>query len=421
MMDYQGQLDLQVERAWQRLNQLREYGRTEARGVNRPVYSKAWLDARNQIAAWMREDGNVVTSDQVGNLFAVSDQGSRGPVVLSGSHLDSVRNGGAYDGALGVIAAMAAVNLLREEQEIARHLEVVAFAEEEGSRFEASAYWSSRAITGGISLGELDSLVDTKGVSMREAMLAIGLDPTGVLNAGRDDLYGFIELHIEQGRYLEQGGIDIGVVTAIVAQRRFTVTIIGRADHAGTTPAELRADALAGAAEVILEIERTMKAEQGVRATVGRLEVLPGTSNVIPGQVEFTIDIRSDNEGQLAAAADTVVAKVSEVSGARDLSSSIRLEESQQSTPLSEMVQTCVADAARDAGKSCHRLPSGAGHDAQVLAEHVEAGMIFIPCVNGVSHHPDEAITKKALSDGIDVLTRSLRNIVASIPTEGEQ
>lgn len=420
-MDYQGQLDVQVERAWQRLNQLREYGRTEARGVNRPVYSKAWLDARNQVAAWMREDGSVVTSDQVGNLFAASDGGSHGPVVLSGSHLDSVRNGGAYDGALGVIAAMAAANLLREEKEISPHLEVVAFAEEEGSRFEASSYWSSRAITGGISLGELDSLVDTKGVSIREAMLAIGLDPTSVLDAGRDDLYGYIELHIEQGRYLEQGGIDIGVVTAIVAQRRFTVTIIGRADHAGTTPAELRADALVGAAEVILDIERTMKAKEGVRATVGRLEVLPGTSNVIPGQVEFTIDIRSDDEEKLAVAADSVIEKVSEVADARSLSSSVKLEENQESTPLSEMVQNCVSDAARDAGKSCQRLPSGAGHDAQVLAGHMEAGMIFIPCVNGVSHHPDEAITKKALSDGIDVLARSLRQIVASIPAEDRQ
>src|SRR5713226_4244309 len=266
-------------------------------GIVRPVYSAAWVQAREQLAEWMRAAGLDVREDSVGNLFGQLRGIDDSKTILTGSHLDTVPLGGKFDGALGILAGLTAVRSLREQAgQPRRSLEVVALCEEEGSRFQAH-YWGTRGMLGIIQADELERLRDDQGVTISEAMLTAGLSPERCREAVRQDLDVFIELHIEQGRILFDERINLGIVQAITGLRHQRVTVRGRADHAGTTPMDLRRDALQGAAQMAVEITRLVEREgRPTVVTLGKWEVIPGAVNVIPDEVSFSIDLRHPEE-----------------------------------------------------------------------------------------------------------------------------
>src|SRR3989440_1917667 len=272
-------------------------GQQAGGGIVRPVYSPAWIEARKQLAEWIRAAGLEVREDAVGNLFGRLRGTDDTRTILSGSHIDTVKLGGKFDGALGVLAALAALQTLREQVgEPRRSLEMVALCEEEGSRFPAH-YWGTRGILGLIQPRELATLRDDDGVSIAEAMRAAGFPPERYHEAQRHDLDAFLELHIEQGRILYDEKVDIGIVESITGIQRLLITVEGRADHAGTTPMDLRRDALQGAALMAAAVTRIVEQEgrAGV-VTMGMWDVRPGATNVVPELVRFSVDLRHPEE-----------------------------------------------------------------------------------------------------------------------------
>src|SRR4030088_527757 len=265
-------------------------------GIIRHVYDAAWVAARQQLAEWMRDAGLAVREDAVGNLLG-RIEGHDARTILTGSHIDTVRLGGRYDGALGVLSALAALRVLRASAGTPkRSLEMVALCEEEDSRFHAN-FWGTRGMLGLISAADVDDLRDEQGVSIGEAMREVGLDPERYADAIRDDLDAFVELHIEQGRILFDEGLPLGIVDAITGLYRFRATVEGRSDHAGTTPMDLRRDALQAAAQIAREITDIV-AQAGRTAVItnGWWEVLPGAWNIVPGLVHFSVDLRHPDE-----------------------------------------------------------------------------------------------------------------------------
>src|SRR5436190_98329 len=263
-------------------------------GIVRPVYSAAWVAARDQLAVWMREAGLSVRSDAVGNLFGRM-AGASPRTVLTGSHFDTVKLGGRYDGALGVLAALAALRSLCGRS-FGKSIEVVALCEEEGSRFHSN-FWGTRGILGLIEEAELSALRDDDGVTIGEAMRAVGLPPEDYRGAKRDDLDAFVELHIEQGRILFDESAPLGVVSTITGLYRFLATVEGRTDHAGTTPMDLRRDAFQAAAEMAQSMTRLVEqAGRPAVVTTGYWDVRPGAWNIVPGLVRFGVDLRHPDE-----------------------------------------------------------------------------------------------------------------------------
>src|SRR5205823_13002350 len=262
-----------------------------------PVYSPTWAEARKQLAEWIRTAGLEVREDAVGNLFGRLSGTDDTRTILSGSHIDTVKLGGKFDGALGVLAALVALQTLREQVgKPQRSLEMVALCEEEGSRFPAH-YWGTRGILGLIQPEELDTQRDDDGVSIAKAMRAAGFPPERYHEAQRHDLEAFLELHIEQGRILYDEKVDIGIVESLTGNQRLLITVEGRADHAGTTPMDLRRDALQGAALMAVEITRMVEREgRPAVVTMGMWDVRPGATNVIAEFVRFPVDLRHPDD-----------------------------------------------------------------------------------------------------------------------------
>src|SRR5437016_2654496 len=270
-----------------RLDELYAIGAQPDGGTYRPLYGGAWAAAGDRVEQWMRDAGLKTRHDAVGNIWGRVD--GSGKSIVTGSHIDTVRHGGRLDGALGIVSGLTAVEaLMKEKGKPRRPLEVVAICEEEGSRF-ATNFWGSRAITGAI---------DTVDAEIAAAMRERGLDLTKIASAARDDIDTFVELHIEQGRVLESSRMPLAVVTAIVGTAHLEITVTGRPDHAGTTPMELRQDALAGAAAMIQAVEAIARSlGRPAVATVGQLRVEPDQVNVVPGKVVFTVDLRHSDLG----------------------------------------------------------------------------------------------------------------------------
>jgi amidase, hydantoinase/carbamoylase family len=310
------ELDLQADFAGSvagLLDELALCGAERDGGVTRLLYTPSWLDAQRLLERKMTEAGLAVRYDCVGNLFGrLAGRGAESGVVLTGSHVDTVRSGGKFDGAYGIAASLTAVRYLRERfGPPIRPIEVVSFCEEEGSRFPL-AYWGSGNVSGVFHPEQADGIVDAQGVTMREAMEAAGFGRSGPAgeppSAKRADIAAFVEVHIEQGITLERFGERIGIVETIAGQRRYVVTVVGETNHAGTTPMTLRRDALAGAAEMMLFLERAaQKAGEPLVATVGSIANDPNVPNVIAGSVEFTLDIRHMSETLLTGFCDTVL------------------------------------------------------------------------------------------------------------------
>lgn len=354
--------------------------------------------AAAQIAAWMREAGLQVHVDAVGNVvgrYAAADPGAK--TLITGSHFDTVRNGGRFDGRLGILLPIAVIDdLNRRGERLPYHLEVIAFAEEEGVRFKSS-FLASSALVGAFDMALLDR-ADADGVTMRAAMRAAGLpgDEAAIAALARDParLAGYIEVHIEQGPVLLDRGLSLGVVTSIAGSVRMSATVTGVAGHAGTTPMSMRRDAAAAAAEMILAVERRCSEAATLVGTVGMLGVPNGATNVIPGRCEFSIDIRAGDDATRDAAVDDVVRELNAIARRRgvslELSQTMRVPCAPCSPRLMDLLERCIARA----GAVPLRLPSGAGHDAMILQRVTDVCMLFVRCGDGgISHNPRETMT----------------------------
>lgn len=381
-------------------------------GVTRLVYSRAWKDAQTFLAETMADAGLTVRWDRVGNLIGrLEGSDPHAPVVLTGSHIDTVRNGGSLDGAYGIAGGIAALRLLKETRGTPIHpIEVVSFCEEEGSRFPI-AYWGSGNVTGLFDWRGGSGYRDAAQTTLASAMEAAGFGRADQPDSLRSDLGAFVELHIEQGVLLERLAKQIGIVEAIVGQRRYAVSLRGSANHAGTTPMPMRADALAGAAEMIVRLETLAARNASLVATVGRLNADPNTPNVIPGSVLFTVDVRHDNEGTLSWFCDYLFQEYSEIANRRGLELAVTPWLETKPVPMSRTLAARIEEACDALGLSSRRMPSGAGHDAQLFSPLCPTAMIFVPSKGGISHSPDEYSSPRQLADGVSVLASLLHEL----------
>ena len=381
-----------------RLDELYAIGAEPDGGTFRPLYGAAWATAVERVERWMRDAGLKTRRDAVGNLWG-RVEGS-GKAIVTGSHIDTVRRGGRLDGALGIMAGLTAVEaLLNGKGNPKRPLEVVAICEEEGSRFNTN-FWGSRAITGAI-----DAVDPDIAAAMRER----GLDPGKIATASRDDIDTFVELHIEQGAVLESSGDPLAIVSAIVGTAHLEVTVTGRSDHAGTTPMDLRRDALAGAAAMIQAVESIARAlGKPAVATVGKVRAEPDQINVVPGRVVFTIDLRHADLSARRALEERIRSLCATIASERGLALDVRMLQERPPVPMHSDVRSVLAQAAKDGGVQPMELVSGAGHDAQILAARCKVGMLFVPSVGGRSHCPEEATRPEHLELGTTVLAKAL-------------
>ncbi len=362
-----------------------------AGGLYRGYLTPAYAAAQQAVADWMAEAGMTVHRDAAANLIGrYEGVDPAAPALMIGSHLDSVRDGGRYDGPLGILLGVEAVAALHDSgrrQPFA--IEVIAFGDEEGSRFPA-AMLSSRAVAGTLKAEALD-LVDGQGVALADA----GVDIATYLSAARPPgtVRAYLEAHIEQGPLLEAEGLAVGTVTGIAAQLRYQVRVMGTAGHAGTTSMALRRDALPGAAEMVLAVERIARADASdLVATVGRIEALPGAVNVIPGEVCFTIDVRSGDAARRDRGAAVIVDAIAAIAAARQLGITTQLVHDLPASPCDPALMDLMDAAITGAGQPPRRLVSGAGHDAMVMAALCPTAMLFIRCRDGISHNPAEHV-----------------------------
>lgn len=378
-------------------------------GLYRALYDDAWGEAMALLRRWLEEAGLDVRFDAVGNLWGRAEGREGGPAVVSGSHVDTVRQGGKYDGALGVHMALAAVrSLLQTCGQPRRPLEVLVTCEEEGSRFSC-AFWGARAIVGRIGADEPERVVDADGVTIGAAMRQRGFDPARIGEAERQDIAAFVEAHIEQGAILEREGYPLGVVTTITGQRWMTVAVSGLQNHAGTTPMDLRRDALAGAAAMIERIvAAASRLGRPAVATVGRIQAFPGGVNIIPGRCEFTVDTRHADPEQRRALIAEIEVILRDVARERELEVVTEVIADHDPVPLSAEVRGEIEAAIQALGLPYLVMPSGAGHDSEILAPRFPTAMLFVPSREGKSHTPAEFTPVEQVVPGVQALAGTL-------------
>lgn len=406
-------MEAKLERLERDLKALAQFTATPGAGVTRFSFTPEDRAAREYIKAEMAKAGLSVREDAAGTVIGRREGEVAGPVVMVGSHFDSVKHGGPFDGTAGVVAALEIARALQEHNVKTRYpIEFIAMIEEEGGRFGGGLF-GSRAMAGKVSQEELVRNKDAQGISTAEAMAAFGFPPENIKAAERrpEDLKAFFELHIEQGPVLEAEGIDVGVVDTIVGIVEYEVEITGRPDHAGTTPMTMRADALVAASRVIQAVERLAReAGGGAVGTVGRLEVAPGAANIVPGRVRFTVDFRAKDGRTLA---DLVAGLKKALHEACQGEVTFNLTEKLSVPPvvLPESIRELFVREAEARGISTKVMLSGAGHDAMVLAGLTDVGLIFVPSRGGRSHCPEEWTDYAALKKGVDVLLGTILQI----------
>jgi allantoate deiminase len=395
-----------------RINQLAAISETPQH-LARIFLTREHRTAAELILTWMRSAGMAAHLDAIGNVCG-RYEGDRPnlPCLMLGSHYDTVRDAGKWDGPLGLITAISCVgDLARRGRRLPFAIEVTGFADEEGVRF-ASTLLGSRAVAGTFDESAL-GVRDEAGISMREAMIEFGLDPDhiGAAARARRELYAYIELHIEQGPVLEAENLPVGVVTAITGATRLAAKLIGMAGHAGTVPMQLRQDALAGAAECIGAIEAFCRPDEGgLVGTVGYIRAMPGATNVIAGQVSFTIDIRAPTDAHRKRAVSDIVREVEAIAKRRKLSLQVDVTHENRTVPCAPWLKQQVAEAIAAEGFRVFELPSGAGHDGMAMIDIADVGMIFVRCRGGISHHPDEHVELADVDAGARVLLRLIEN-----------
>ena len=391
----------------QRITALSAFGANPQGGVSRVAFSAADIAGREYIKGLMREAGLDVRVDAAGNLIGRRNGSVPGlPVIMTGSHADSVPSGGNFDGDVGVIGAIEAAQLLQEKGIATRHpIEVVVFTDEEGGMV------GSRAMTSKVGAAALD-VVSHSGLTIREGIRAVGGDPDQLDRARRmpGDLQAFIELHIEQGGILDESDIDIGVVEGIVGIRWWEVTVDGVANHAGTTPMNRRQDALLSAARLVIAVNDVARRVPGRHvATVGRIRAEPGASNVIPGRVVMSLEIRDLNAAQIQRIFDAIQVEARAIASSQRTSIGFNeVDVALEPAPTDERMRRIIRESAVALGLSYRQIPSGAGHDSQEMTRIAPTGMIFVPSVGGFSHSPKEFTSSQDIANGANVLLRSL-------------
>jgi len=396
-----------------RLDEFARFSDEEGR-LTRLYLSNAHRQAARQYVEWCRQIGLSAKIDASGNVWA-RYEGRRpdAPALMIGSHIDTVRDAGRYDGNLGALAALAVVEeLTRNGERLDVAVEIVAFGDEEGVRFPTTLT-GSRAFAGLFARQALDQK-DADGITMREALTNFGCEPEAVATLRGRNVAAFVELHIEQGPVLESENLPIGIVTAINGATRFHCTVRGLAGHAGATPMNLRQDALAAAAEMILMVEARARAEEDLVATVGRVEIEPGAVNVIPGEARFTIDMRAPRDAQRQRAVNDIDRRLISIAKARDVELvSVHTHEAGAYVCHPEVVAGLKA-AVESIGQPVRLLPSGAGHDTMIMGQLCPAGMLFLRCKGGVSHNPLESITSEDCEIGLAALMAFVRSFKAA-------
>jgi allantoate deiminase len=395
----------------QRILALAQHGAYGETGVWRTVYSPEWVAATDLYARWCREAGLSVARDPVGNVWGRLQGSDGGAAIVSGSHIDTQRPGGRYDGALGAIAALMALEALSVRfGQPRRTLEAVALCEEEGSRFPTANFWGSRAITGAIAPTDADKTVGYDDQTMSDAMRAVELQPERIDQAIRHDIESFIELHIEQGPVLEHADLPVAVVTGITGLRHYDVELMGVANHAGAFPMDLRRDPMAGFAEIVTTlIGAAERIGRPAVTTIGRVFVEPNGASIIPGKVRFTVDARHP---ELAAYRDLCAAheqSMREIARRRGLEIDFRVTADHQPCPSDGLLVDAIEAAAARLGVLCHKMASGAGHDSQQMAKIARTAMIFVRSKDGRSHTPEEFSSIPDIAAGINVLAETLR------------
>jgi allantoate deiminase len=401
--------DTFAQRVMQRCDALAAFSE-EAGGITRRFATAAQREACDAIAGWMRAAGMAVRHDNVGNVIGrYGANRADAPTLLLGSHLDSVRDAGRYDGPLGVLVALAAVERLHNAgRRLPYAVEVLGFADEEGVRYH-TAYLGSKVVAGTFDHAYL-ALADADGITMAEAIRVAGGDPEqlAAVRYSAGDLLGYVEVHIEQGPVLEAKDLPVGVVTAIAGQRRFAVEFAGVAGHAGTVPMEMRRDALAAAAELVLAAETLARATPGLVATVGQIAALPGASNVIPGHATLSLDVRHQDDEEREAAIRALQARAARIAADRHVTLSWQPIQEHGSTSCDPTLTGMLARAVEARELPVLRLPSGAGHDGVAMSDLTRIAMLFVRCKGGVSHNPAESVELADVAVAIDVLGRFL-------------
>ncbi len=381
-------------------------------GLTRICFSDEHRRAAELILGWMGEAGLSARMDEIGNVVGRYEGGTPGlPCLMLGSHYDTVRNAGKWDGPLGVLTALECVaDIARRGLRLPFALEVVGFADEEGVRF-SSTLLGSRAIAGSFDEGALEARGDD-GLSLREAMAAFGLSPDAIKKAARrrGDILAYVELHIEQGPVLEAENLPAGVVTAISGASRFLITLDGMAGHAGTVPMRLRRDALAGAAECVLAIEKLCGGDPRLVGTVGQIAAEPGATNVIPGRVRFTADIRAADDSVRKKAVSAVIDAIDETASRRRLKARIAKTHENGTALCAPWLRAQLGEAIAADGHRVLELPSGAGHDGMAMIDITDIAMLFVRCRGGVSHHPDEHVPDEDVASGARILLSFIEN-----------
>lgn len=372
--------------------------------------------AADLILIWMRAAGMQAHLDAIGNVCGRYEGERPGlPCLMLGSHYDTVREAGKWDGPLGIITAISCVaDMNRRKLRLPFAIEVVGFADEEGVRF-ASTLLGSRAIAGTFDESVL-GVKDSSGIAMRQALSAFGLDPDHVGAAARvrGELLAYVELHIEQGPVLEKENLPVGVVSAIAGATRLAARMSGMAGHAGTVPMALRRDALTGAAECIVAIEELCRTDHGgLVGTVGYIHAMPGATNVIPGQVSFTLDIRAPTDAHRKRAVADIVRRIEAIAKSRELGLQVDVTHENRTVPCAPWLKDQVAEAIAGEGFAVFELPSGAGHDGMAMIDIADVAMLFVRCRGGVSHHPDEHVELADADAGARVLLRLIENFRA--------
>jgi allantoate deiminase len=395
-----------------RIDRLAEISETPAH-LARVFLTPEHRAAADLILSWMNEAGMRAHLDAIGNVCGRYEGDRPGlPCLMLGSHYDTVRDAGKWDGPLGLITAISCVaHLHKRDIRMPFAVEVTGFADEEGVRF-ASTLLGSRAVAGTFDERVL-AAKDAAGISMRDAMVQFGLDPQHIEAAARArrELLAYLELHIEQGPVLESQNLPVGVVTAISGATRLAVRLTGMAGHAGTVPMALRRDALAGAAECIVEIETFCRTDpDGLVGTVGAIHAMPGATNVIPGEVSFTVDIRAGSDTHRKLAVADVVRRIENVAQRRKLLLQVDVTHENRTVPCAPWLTSQIAEAVTDEGYRVFELPSGAGHDGMAMIDVADVAMVFVRCRGGVSHHPDEHVDTADADAGARVLLRLIEN-----------
>ena len=402
-------LTVNGDRLVRRIAELAEYGKTPSGGIDRPAFSEADVEARRYMMNLMSHAGLNVRVDPVGNIFgrregSVASTGT----ILFGSHIDTVPDGGAYDGALGSLAAVEVAHTLAEAGYRNRHpLEVVVWCNEE------DGLTGSRGYVGELSQDHVNH-PGPDGVRLADKIRRIGGDPARISEATPEpgSIAAYIELHVEQGGVLDSSGTDIGVVEGFVGIEQYDVTITGVANHAGTTPMEQRTNALLPAAELVLSVDRIVTATPGGQVgTVGLFEVSPGAPNVIPGEVVLTVELRDLDTAKLRPIWESILSDLEEICARHNTSFTARSRQSVAASPTDVRLREVISDTAKQLGLLSRLMPSGAGHDAQKLARICPTGMIFVPSVAGVSHSPREFTHPEDVAHGGDVLLGSVLRV----------